>query len=143
MRRCKFSAKTAKGPDGPPFEKGRGREGPLAIPSVPRRAAATAGCRLAMGVSRSIPDAVSRDALFPLLPALFATYIPIMDGFVLTLLLLAMAATLGILLLGVFSMARGGEFNKRNANRFMRLRVIFQGIAVVLFIIFMMVWHRG
>jgi hypothetical protein len=40
-------------------------------------------------------------------------------------------------------MARGGEFDKRNANRFMRLRVLFQGVAVLLFIIFMMVWHRG
>jgi hypothetical protein len=40
-------------------------------------------------------------------------------------------------------MARGGEFDKRNANRFMRLRVICQGVAILLFIIFMMVWHRG
>ncbi len=66
-----------------------------------------------------------------------------MDGFVLTLLLLFMAATVGVLFLGLFSMARGGDFDKRNANRFMRLRVIFQGIAVLLFIVFMMVWHRG
>jgi len=66
-----------------------------------------------------------------------------MDGFVLVLLIAAMGATVGALFLGLFSMARGGEFDKRNANRFMRLRVMFQFIAVVLFVIFMMVWHRG
>ncbi len=66
-----------------------------------------------------------------------------MDGFVLALLLAAMAATVGALFLGLFSMARGGEFDRRNANRFMRLRVICQFTAIVLFLIFMMVWHRG
>ena len=48
-----------------------------------------------------------------------------------------------VLLLGVFSMARGGDYDKRNANRFMRWRVIMQGIAILLFVIFMMTWHRG
>jgi hypothetical protein len=66
-----------------------------------------------------------------------------MDGIVLALLLAAMAATVGALLLGLFSMARGGEFDKRNANRFMRLRVACQAAAIALFIIFMLVWHRG
>ena len=53
------------------------------------------------------------------------------------------AATVVALLLGLFSMARGGEFDKRNANRFMRLRVACQAVAIALFLIFMMVWHRG
>jgi hypothetical protein len=66
-----------------------------------------------------------------------------MDGFVFTLLIAAMAITLLVLLMGVFSMARGGEFAKRNSNRFMRWRVIMQGVAILLFVIFMMVWHRG
>ena len=66
-----------------------------------------------------------------------------MDGFVFILLIVAMALTLGVLLLGVFSMARGGEFDRRNANRFMRWRVVMQGIAILLFVIFMMTWHRG
>jgi len=41
-------------------------------------------------------------------------------------------ATLGVLITGVFSMMRGGEFNRRNANRLMRARVILQGITLVL-----------
>jgi hypothetical protein len=66
-----------------------------------------------------------------------------MDSIVFALLMIAMAITVVVLLMGVFSMARGGEFAKRNSNRFMRWRVIMQGVAIVLFIIFMMVWHRG
>lgn len=82
-------------------------------------------------------------ALFPLSGSVFASYSPPMDGFVFALLIAAMLATVGALFLGLFSMARGGDFDKRNANRFMRLRVICQGAAILLFIIFMMVWHRG
>ncbi|MGD9742985.1 MAG: twin transmembrane helix small protein [Dongiaceae bacterium] len=47
-----------------------------------------------------------------------------------------MIGTLGVLFFGLFSMARGGEFNKRNANKLMRLRVLMQFIAVVLFVLF-------
>ena len=68
---------------------------------------------------------------YPLSRRRTGPYIPRMDGIVLAL------------LLGLFSMARGGEFDKRNANRFMRLRVACQAVAILLFIIFMMVWHRG
>ena len=66
-----------------------------------------------------------------------------MDKFVFALLIFAMMITLGVLLLGLFSMARGGDFDKRNSNRFMRWRVIAQGIAILLFIIFMMTWHHA
>ena len=66
-----------------------------------------------------------------------------MQAFVFSLLIIAMLLTLGVLFLGLFAMARGGDFAKRNSNRFMRWRVIMQGIAVLLFIIFMMIWHRG
>jgi hypothetical protein len=41
-------------------------------------------------------------------------------------------ATLGVLLFGVVTMVRGGEFNKRNSNRLMRARVILQGITLML-----------
>ena len=37
-----------------------------------------------------------------------------------------------VLFLGLFSMARGGEFNKKYGNRLMRLRVVMQGAALVL-----------
>jgi hypothetical protein len=62
-----------------------------------------------------------------------------MNGFIATLMIVAMVATLGVLLLGLFSMARGGEFNRRNANRFMRWRVVLQGAAILLFLILVLV----
>ncbi|HEY2891794.1 MAG TPA: twin transmembrane helix small protein [Dongiaceae bacterium] len=66
-----------------------------------------------------------------------------MDKVVFAAIIVFMVVTLAILLTGLFSMARGGDFNKRNANRFMRWRVIAQGIAILLFIIFMMTWHHA
>jgi hypothetical protein len=54
------------------------------------------------------------------------------------LVIVAMIATLGALFLGMFSMARGGEFDRRNSNRFMRWRVILQGTAIGLFILFVL-----
>jgi hypothetical protein len=62
-----------------------------------------------------------------------------MNGFIATLMIVAMVATLGVLLLGLFSMARGGAFNRRNANRFMRWRVILQGAAILLFLLLVLV----
>lgn len=45
---------------------------------------------------------------------------------------LAMAATLGVLLVGVISFAVHGEFYLRHANHLMRLRVVFQALAVAI-----------
>jgi hypothetical protein len=81
--------------------------------------------------------------LRPLSRAAAAPYSREVSGFIFTLLILAMGATLVVLFMGLFSMARGGEFAKRNSNRFMRWRVILQGVAVLLFVLFMMLWHRG
>ena len=58
-----------------------------------------------------------------------------MNGFLFAAVLVAMVATLAALFLGIFTMARGGEFAKRNSNRFMRWRVALQGLAILLFII--------
>jgi hypothetical protein len=41
-------------------------------------------------------------------------------------------ATLSVLIFGVITMVRGGEFNKRNSNKLMRARVILQGITLAL-----------
>lgn len=46
-----------------------------------------------------------------------------------------------ILLFGIGSFARGGEFNRRNANRFMRWRLYAQFIVVILIVGF--VWLRS
>ncbi len=45
---------------------------------------------------------------------------------------LALAATVVVLFLGLFSMARGGKFNARYGNTLMRLRVIIQGVALAI-----------
>ncbi|MBS1302185.1 twin transmembrane helix small protein [Loktanella sp. SALINAS62] len=48
---------------------------------------------------------------------------------------------LGILILGVGAFGKGGEFNKRNANRIMRWRIGAQFVAVLLILLF--VFIRG
>lgn len=48
----------------------------------------------------------------------------------------ASLAVLVILVLGIGSFARGGEFNRRNANRLMRWRLGAQFVAVVLIVTF-------
>lgn len=49
----------------------------------------------------------------------------------------------GILIFGIGTFAKGGEFNKRNANRIMRWRLIAQFIAVVLIAGFAWLRARG
>ncbi|MGX9357488.1 twin transmembrane helix small protein [Roseobacteraceae bacterium S113] len=53
----------------------------------------------------------------------------------------AMLAVVAILLFGIGSFAKGGEFNKKYANKAMRWRIGAQFIAVVLILLF--VWLRG
>lgn len=45
--------------------------------------------------------------------------------------LIACLVVLAILLFGIGTFARGGEFNKRNANKIMRWRLGVQFVAVV------------
>jgi hypothetical protein len=54
---------------------------------------------------------------------------------------LAALGVLGILLLGIGSFGKGGDFNRRNANKLMRYRVIGQFVAVVLIVI--AAWMHG
>ena len=46
--------------------------------------------------------------------------------------LVSMFITLGILVFGVITMIRGGDFNRRNSNKLMRARVIMQGVTLAL-----------
>jgi hypothetical protein len=46
-----------------------------------------------------------------------------------------------VLLFGIGSFAKGGDFNKKYANKAMRWRIIAQFVAVVLILLF--VWLRG
>lgn len=58
-----------------------------------------------------------------------------MSSFALIAVVLAMIAVLATLFVGLIGMARGGEFNARYGNRLMRLRVILQGVALLLVIV--------
>ena len=51
---------------------------------------------------------------------------------------LALAAVVAALAAGIVAMARGGAFNKKYANKLMRLRVGLQALALVLFAFFML-----
>ncbi len=51
------------------------------------------------------------------------------------LMVLAMLAVVGSLFVGLFFMARGGKGDPRRSNKAMRLRVILQGAALLLFVI--------
>lgn len=54
--------------------------------------------------------------------------------------LVAVAVVAIILLTGIGGFARGGDFNKKHANRLMRWRIYAQAIAVALILLF--VWIR-
>jgi Hypoxia induced protein conserved region len=51
---------------------------------------------------------------------------------------IALAATIAVLLTGVYSMARGGEFNRKYGNVLMRWRVGLQGCALLLLVLVML-----
>ena len=55
-------------------------------------------------------------------------------GWKMVLIALAMLSVAGILLWGVITMARGGEYNKINSNKIMRYRIVFQAAALFIFL---------
>ena len=54
---------------------------------------------------------------------------------------LACLAVVAVLLVGVGGFARGGAFNRKYANKIMRLRLLAQFVAIVLIVVF--VWVGG
>ena len=46
-----------------------------------------------------------------------------------------MAGALGAVIIGVIAMAVNGKLNKNHSNELMRLRVLFQAIAVLVFVV--------
>ena len=57
-----------------------------------------------------------------------------------------LAAVIGtglVLLFGVLTFARGGDFNRRYGNKLMRLRILMQAIAVVLIMIGIWIANSG
>ena len=55
------------------------------------------------------------------------------DKFLPLVLIVCMFVALLVVLIGVIAMAKNGNFNKKYSNKLMRMRVLFQGVAVVVF----------
>lgn len=51
------------------------------------------------------------------------------------LIFLAVAATVVSLLLGIYSMERGGEYDRDHSTRYMMMRVGFQGLTLCLLVV--------
>lgn len=59
------------------------------------------------------------------------------------LVVIAVLIVLGILLLGVGSFGKGGEFNRKYANKIMRYRIGAQFIAVLLILLYVFLRRQG
>ncbi|MCY4461694.1 MAG: twin transmembrane helix small protein [Albidovulum sp.] len=57
--------------------------------------------------------------------------------------IIAVLAVLVILMVGIGGFARGGEFNRKYANKIMRLRIIAQAVAVALILVFVIFSQAG
>lgn len=55
----------------------------------------------------------------------------------------AALAVLVILMIGIGGFAKGGDFNRKHANRIMRYRILAQAVAVALVLLFVYVRSRG
>ena len=80
---------------------------------------------------------IGRNTLGSILGAIFMT------GIFFFLIPLALAATVIILGVGIYSLAKGGAFAKENSNKLMRLRVAAQAIAVGLMMLFLWLSGKG
>lgn len=56
---------------------------------------------------------------------------------------LAILSVLAILIFGIGVFAKGGEFNRKHANRIMRFRLYAQAFAVVLILLFLYLRSSG
>ena len=57
--------------------------------------------------------------------------------------ILACFVTLIILMIGIGTFAKGGEFNKKHSNRLMRYRIIAQAVAVIIIVGFAYFRSKG
>ena len=56
---------------------------------------------------------------------------------------LAIISVVVVLAIGLVGFAAGGEFNRKYANKMMRLRIVFQAIAVVLILLMIYLRSQG
>lgn len=59
------------------------------------------------------------------------------------LVVIAVLIVVGILLLGVGSFGKGGEFNRKYANKIMRYRIGAQFVAVLLILLYVYLRRQG
>ncbi|MDB9776134.1 twin transmembrane helix small protein [Alphaproteobacteria bacterium] len=48
------------------------------------------------------------------------------------ILIICMLVALLVVIIGVIAMAKNGNFNKKYSNKLMKMRVLFQGVAVLI-----------
>jgi len=58
-----------------------------------------------------------------------------MSGTFFFLMILTMIAVVAVLVTGLLSMAKGGEFNKKYGNKLMQARIFFQAGALLFFVL--------
>lgn len=63
--------------------------------------------------------------------------------FLFLVLMLAMASVVIVLAIGIGGFAKGGKFNAKYGNKMMRLRLLFQAIAVVLIVLYVFLRGQG
>lgn len=63
-----------------------------------------------------------------------------MSGALYVLVVFFMLAALGVLLLGIVTLARGG--NPKRSNTLMQYRILFQGLAILAFLVLMLLFKR-
>ncbi len=66
-----------------------------------------------------------------------------MSGIVFFLIPIGLAATVIVLAIGIYSLAKGGAFAKANSNKLMRFRVMAQAVTIALMLIFLVLVGRG
>jgi len=59
------------------------------------------------------------------------------------LVVVAVLIVLGILMFGVGTFGRGGDFNRRNANKIMRWRIYAQAVAIALVLLYVYLRRQG
>src|SRR6056297_1673945 len=105
------------------------------------------------GVGCADPGAVLNNAVRPAIPLRFFAsprYVagfkrggPMLNDPLFIVVAIAVLIVLGILLTGIGGFARGGDFNKKHANRIMRWRIYAQFIAVLLILLFVFIRGSG
>ena len=62
-----------------------------------------------------------------------------MSGIAIVLMVIAMGVALAVLFAGLFTMAKGGEFDRKHSNKLMRWRIMAQAAALLMFALAMLV----